>query len=341
MCRALKKLGAKVIGYSLEPPTEPSLYNVLNISNDIIDVRGDIRDLEHLKAVFENYKPEIVIHMAAQPIVRESYKNPVLTYETNVVGTVNVLECVRLFSCVRSFVNVTTDKVYLNRELGQPFTEDDRLCGYDPYSNSKSCSELVTYSYKNSFFGGVKGVDCNGRKISVSTCRAGNVIGGGDFASDRIVPDCYRACVAKKDIIVRNPYSIRPYQHVIEPVMCYLYIAMLQYDDSGYADNYNIGPKEDCFITTGELTDKFCKIWNNDTNDDFSAKWVNVSDNGPHEASFLKLDCTKVLKKTGWENKLSIDETMNDTVLFYRYFYQEKDVSALVDRQIENYMKLL
>ena len=178
MCRALKKLGAKVIGYSLEPPTEPSLYNVLDISNDIIDVRGDIRDLEHLKAVFENYKPEIVIHMAAQPIVRESYKNPVLTYETNVVGTVNVLECVRLFSCVRSFVNVTTDKVYLNRELGQPFTEDERLCGYDPYSNSKSCSELVTYSYKNSFFGGVKGVDCNGRKISVSTCRAGNVIGG-------------------------------------------------------------------------------------------------------------------------------------------------------------------
>ena len=217
LCRWLLNLGAEVTGYALESPTEPDLFHLLDIESRMRSVTGDIRDLEKLHQVFAEAQPEIVLHLAAQPIVRESYKNPVYTYETNVMGTVNICECVRLNPCVKSFLNVTTDKVYLNNEWEWGYRENDPLDGYDPYSNSKSCSELVTHSYINSFFreGGV----------AVSTARAGNVIGGGDFASDRIIPDCIRASLEKQPIIVRNPHSTRPYQHVLEPVMAYLMIA--------------------------------------------------------------------------------------------------------------------
>ena len=207
LCKVLIKAGAKVIGYSLNPPTNPNLFSLSKIENDMISIIGDIRDYETMKTVFEKYNPEIVIHLAAQPIVRDSYLLPRYTYDVNVMGTVNVLDCVRTTKSVRSCLNVTTDKVYYNCECpNHPFSEDEPLDGYDPYSNSKSCSELVTHAYKRSFF---DVTDC-----AVSTARAGNVIGGGDFANNRIIPECIRAIEAKSTIVVRNPRSIRPYPHV-------------------------------------------------------------------------------------------------------------------------------
>ena len=250
MCKLLSMAGAKVIGYSLTPPTTPSLFELSGVEKEIVSVIGDIRDLAKLNETMQKYRPEIVIHMAAQPIVRESYAKPVYTYETNVMGTVNICEAVRLCDSVKSFVNVTTDKVYKNNEWEWGYRENDALDGYDPYSNSKSCSELVTSSYIKSFF--------YNRDIAVSTCRAGNVIGGGDFAKDRIIPDCVRAMEAKQEITVRNPYSTRPYQHVLEPVVTYLVLAMKQYEDKSLAGNYNIGPDDCDCAATGELVDLFC-----------------------------------------------------------------------------------
>ena len=236
MCHVLKNVGAEVAGFSLEPPTKPSLFEIANIANGMKSYIGDVRDFDALKACFDEVKPEIVLHLAAQPIVRDSYKDPRYTYETNVMGTVNLLECVRLSNSVKSVVNVTTDKVYKNNEWEWGYRENEPLDGFDPYSNSKSCSELVTHSYRNSFF--------TDGKVAVSTARAGNVIGGGDYANDRIIPDCIRAALDKRDIIVRNPHSTRPYQHVLEPVMAYLMLAAKQYEDIAFADYYNVGPDE-------------------------------------------------------------------------------------------------
>ena len=232
LCRILIGAGAQVTGYSLNPPTQPNLFSICGMEEHMDSVIGDIRDRDHLMEVFDQAQPEIVLHLAAQPIVRESYKDPVGTYETNVMGTVNILECIRQRSCVRSFLNVTTDKVYENKEWEWGYRENDPLDGYDPYSNSKSCSELVTHSYQKSFFAE--------RATAISTARAGNVIGGGDFAADRIIPDCIRAARKKEDIIVRNPHSTRPYQHVLEPLMMYLTIAMKQYEDPSFAGYYNV-----------------------------------------------------------------------------------------------------
>ena len=252
LCRMLVNAGAIVTGYSLEPPTEPNLYSLAGLEGRITSVIGDIRDFSHLKQAFDRARPEIVLHLAAQPIVRDSYRDPRYTYETNVMGTVNLLECVRLSDCVKSVLNVTTDKVYKNNEWCWGYREDEPLDGFDPYSNSKSCSELVTHSYINSFFEG---------KLPVSTARAGNVIGGGDFANDRIIPDCVRAMAAGKTIGVRNPYSTRPYQHVLEPLAMYLTIAQKQYEDASYAGFYNVGPDECDCVTTGALVDLFCRCW--------------------------------------------------------------------------------
>lgn len=300
MCAVLKELGADVTGYALEPPTAPSLFDLCHIADGMHSVIGDVRDLEHLKQVFEQVQPEIVIHMAAQPIVRESYRNPVDTYDINVMGTVNVLECIRRTESVRSFVNVTTDKVYKNREWEWGYRENEELNGYDPYSNSKSCSELVTDSFRNSFF--------QNRETAISTARAGNVIGGGDFAGDRIVPDCIRAISEGRSIIVRNPYSTRPYQHVLEPVMVYLMIAAMQYEDSRYAGSYNVGPDDtDCY-TTGELVDLFCRKWRETSGQGVS--WINQYDGGPHEANFLKLDCSKLKSVFGWKPVWNVETAM-------------------------------
>ena len=276
MCKMFTNAGAIVTGYSLEAPTDPSLFKIADIESDIKSVIGDIRDMVALKKAFDETQPEIVFHLAAQPIVRNSYENPAYTYETNVMGTVNILECVRQSSCVKSFLNVTTDKVYLNKEWNWGYRENEELDGYDPYSNSKSCSELVTHSYKRSFF-----TDKDGKAIiPISTARAGNVIGGGDFANDRIIPDCIRAATKHEDIIVRNPFSTRPYQHVLEPLYAYLLIAKKQYEDSSYAAYYNVGPDDvDCF-QTGALVDLFVNTWGE------GMKWVNKYDSGPHEAIF-------------------------------------------------------
>lgn len=332
MCAMLLQAGAQVIGYALEPPTDPSIFRLTEMEQKMTSVSGDIRDLGRLKETFNRYQPEIVIHMAAQPIVRESYKDPVYTYETNVMGTVNILECVRLFSCVRSFVNVTTDKVYLNREWPWGYRENEELNGYDPYSNSKSCSELVTSSYQKSFFS-----EGQGRQVAISTARAGNVIGGGDFATDRIIPDCVRAAIEKREIIVRNPYSTRPYQHVLEPVATYLMIAQRQYEDISYAGNYNVGPNDtDCY-TTGELVDLFCRKWNQQTGGNMT--WENVSDGGPHEANFLKLDCSKIKSAFGWKPVWNVEQAMEKIVEWTQAYNTGQDVSAVTDRQIREYMK--
>lgn len=328
MCTVLLQAGAEVTGYALEPPTSPNLFELADLAQKMDSVIGDIRDLKYLKAVFEKVQPEIVIHMAAQPIVRESYKNPVYTYETNVMGTVNVLECVRMFPSVRSFVNVTTDKVYLNREWPWGYRENEELNGYDPYSNSKSCSELVTSCYKNSFFS--NGAD--GREVAISTVRAGNVIGGGDFAVDRIIPDCVRAAMQKQEIVVRNPYSTRPYQHVLEPIMAYLMVAQKQYEDIRYAGNYNVGPDDADCCTTGELVTLFCDKWNEQTGEEIS--WKNVHDGGPHEAGFLKLDCSKLKMTFGWKPAWNIEQAVNKVVEWTMAYQKKEDVYQMMCGQI-------
>ena len=323
LSRMLIKAGAEVTGYSLQSPTDPALFEVAGISGQMNSVIGDIRDLEHLKAVFQMTKPEIVFHLAAQPIVRDSYKDPVYTYETNVMGTVNILECVRLAGTVRSFLNVTTDKVYENKEWEYGYRECDPLDGYDPYSNSKSCSELVTHSYAKSFFleGGT----------AISTSRAGNVIGGGDFANDRIIPDCIRSAMKKQEIILRNPYSTRPYQHVLEPLTVYMTIAMKQYEDSSYQGYYNVGPDDKDCVTTGDLTNLFCEAWGQ------GITWSAQPDEGPHEANFLKLDCSKVKKVFGWTPRYGVKEAVEKTVEWTREYLSGADMISVMDRQIDEF----
>ena len=327
MCEALLQMGAEVIGYALEPPTDPGLFDILDLERRMKIIIGDIRDLDKLHWVFAEYRPEIVIHMAAQPIVRESYTNPVYTYDVNVMGTVNVLECIRTTDCVKSFVNVTTDKVYKNREWEWGYRENEELNGYDPYSNSKSCSELVTESYKNSFF--------SDRDVAISTMRAGNVIGGGDFAIDRIVPDCVRAAIKQENIVVRNPYSIRPYQHVLEPVMAYLLVAKEQYIDGSVAGNYNVGPNDTDCISTGDLATLFCDEWNRTS--DTNISWQNVGSDGPHEANFLKLDSSKIKKVFRWTPHWDVRISMRKSIDIYKAYYEGKGVSGIMQQQIMEY----
>lgn len=321
----LHQLGANVTGIALEPSTEPSLFNILELDKKIDSRIVDIRDLDSMMKVFDEVNPEIVIHMAAQPLVIDSYKNPVYTYDVNVMGTVNICECVRTHSSVKSFVNVTTDKVYQNNEWVYGYRENDRLNGYDPYSNSKSCSELVTDSYIKSFL--------NDLEISVSRCRAGNVIGGGDFNENRIIPDCVKYTVNKKSIQVRNPNSTRPYQHVLEPVVFYLYLAMLQYNDITLADTYNIGPNEADCVTTGEIVSLFCKTWGN------NASWIATDYNGPHEANFLKLDCSKAKSHLHWKPIWNVEKAIDMTVKWSKAYYNSMDIEAVTSNQIKEYLK--
>ena len=324
MCKILANSGAKITGFSLEPE-EKSLFKVARIERDVESVIGDIRDYDLLRKIFDELQPEIVIHMAAQPIVRESYKNPRYTYETNVMGTLILLDCVRLSDCVKSFLNVTTDKVYENHEWCWGYREDEPLNGFDPYSNSKSCSELVTSCYKKSFL--------SDKKVAVSTARAGNVIGGGDFAKDRIIPDCIRAAQKHETIIVRNPYSTRPYQHVLEPVMVYLMIAQKQYENACFADSYNVGPDDcDCF-QTGALVDLFVKHWQE------GLKWEDRSEkSAPHEANFLKLDCSKLKSTFGWRPRWNLDKAVKKVVEWTKCYFLGENVRACMDNQIEEYL---
>lgn len=321
LVKMLLLAGADVTGYSLHPATTPSLYEIANISKDITSFYGDIRDYEHLKKAFNQTKPDIVFHLAAQPIVRESYKNPRLTYETNVMGTVNIFECARTVEGVKSIINITTDKVYKNNEWVWGYRETDPLDGYDPYSNSKSCSELVTSSYSNSFF--------HELGIPVSTARAGNVIGGGDFAKDRIIPDCIRAALESKTIEVRNPYSIRPYQHVLEAIKCYMLIAANQMVDSELAGNYNIGPDDTDCITTGKLVELFCQYWGE------KIDWKDCSSpNQPHEASFLRLDCSRLKNIFSWKPTWNIGDAVEKTCSFTKEWMEGGNLSLIMEKQI-------
>ena len=325
LCKILLNAGAIITGYSLDAPTNPSLFDLLGLVNKITSIKGDIRNKDTLEQAFMTAKPDIVFHLAAQPIVLEGYNDPVYTYETNVIGTVNMLECARKCDSVKSFVNITTDKVYQESKNHKPYVEDDVLNGYDPYANSKSCSELVTSSYIKSFF--------NDHNVRISTMRAGNVIGGGDFAKNRIIPDCVRSAIGKQDIIVRNQNSIRPYQHVLEPLFAYLLVAQKQFEDDKYMGSYNVGPKiEDC-ITTGELATVFCRCWGEDL------KWKTIDiNNKKHEASFLQLDCSKIKNVFGWEPCWNIEKAIEKTVEFSKKKKKNGDLNKCIDDQINEYL---
>lgn len=326
LCKLLLLAGAEVTGYSLEPPTDPSLFALAGLEREMNSVAGDVRDFAQLHRVVRETGPEVVFHLAAQSIVRESYRAPLDTYETNVMGTVNLLECVRLSPGVKSVVNVTTDKVYQNPERGRAFREEEPLDGYDPYSNSKSCSELVTASYVRSFF--------TGGGTAVSTARAGNVIGGGDFAKDRILPDCVRAAAAGKPVILRNPRSVRPYQHVLEPLTAYLMIAEAQYEDRRFAGAYNVGPDETDCVTTGQLADLFCRCWGE------GAAWEDRTEPGaPHEAAFLRLDCRKLKETFGWRPRWNVEKAVEMTCAFSRVWLAGGDISGEMTREIEAFLK--
>lgn len=320
LCTILKMAGAEVTGYALAP-SSPSLCEIIGLEERMKSIRGDIQNLDSLWVAFEQAKPEIVFHLAAQPIVRESYRDPVNTYHTNVIGTVHILECIRRSSCVKSFVNITTDKVYENCQWPWGYRETDRLNGHDPYSNSKSCSELVTSSYWNSFLAE--------QGVAVSTARAGNVIGGGDFAADRIIPDCVRAVQKGEPIQLRNPNSIRPYQHVLDPLSAYLLIAQRQYEDISLSGSYNIGPDSCDCLTTGQLAELFCKAWGKPT------RWECIGHNGPHEDAILKLDCSKIRALLGWRPKWHAEWAVAETVAWTKAWLGGEDLTQCMVKQIQ------
>ena len=325
LSRILSNMGADVFGISLDPPTTPNLFSIIENSTNISTTIADIRDLGVIKDVVNRTKPEIIIHMAAQPLVSVGYSNPVYTYETNVMGTVNILEASRNVNTVKSILNVTTDKVYQNNEWCWGYREEDTLNGYDPYSNSKSCSELVTSCYTKSFFG---------EGTSVSTCRAGNVIGGGDFSDNRIIPDCIRAAISGLPMILRNPYSTRPYQHVLEPLFAYLLIAAKQYGNQRFAGSYNVGPDSASNVNNEVLVQLFKKNWGLD----FSYT-VATSKELFHEANYLKLDCSKIKSVFGWNPIFSIEEAICKTIDWTKAWSSQRNSLEIMDNQIDDYSK--
>lgn len=334
LCHMLAHLGANVCGYALEPPTKPSLWQEASIAQDVRQVTADIRDIHTLMRVFSKFEPQTVLHLAAQPLVIDSYRQPRYTFETNVMGTVNVLECVRSTPSVTSFLNVTTDKVYENHEVaGYGYKEDDKLDGHDPYSNSKSCSELVTHSYARSFFSPSGFGDAAGR-CAISTARAGNVIGGGDFAANRIVPDCVRAALAGNVLTLRNPNAVRPFQHVLEPLAAYLLIAAVQAEDDSKAGWYNIGPNEADCITTGQLARLFATAWGKDF------RWETKVLEGPHEANYLRLNNSKARQALNWQPHWDVQEAIKRTVEWTRA-WQSGNARLQMDRQIKDYLGAL
>lgn len=324
LCTILRMAGAEVTGFSL-PPEELSLYRIIGLEEKMHAVYGDIRDFDAVFSAISDAKPEIVFHLAAQPIVRESYRNPVGTYAVNVMGTVHILECIRRLGCVESLLNVTTDKVYENCGWPWGYRETDRLNGFDPYANSKSCSELVTDSYRNSFF--------TDGAAAVSTARAGNVIGGGDFAKERIIPDCIRAARAGKPVQLRSPCSIRPYQHVLEPLFAYLLIARKQCENRRLTGSYNVGPEACDCLSTGALADLFCQSWGE------GARWEQTGSNGPHEDSILKLDCSKISAALGWRPRWHADRAVEETVAWTKAWLAGENMADCTERQIRAFIE--
>lgn len=320
----LQLLQAKVIGYALAPPTSINLFEGANIEDEMIDIRGDVRDYDALHRVIKQHKPEIIIHMAAQSLVRYSYSHPVDTYATNVMGTVNLLEAVRHSPDVRVLVNVTTDKCYENKEWYWGYREDEPMGGFDPYSNSKACSELVTASYRNAFFNQVS--------IGLATARAGNVIGGGDFAEDRIIPDLIRSCIENKNVKIRYPKAIRPWQHVLEPLSGYLRLAQLLYDNpKAYSEAFNFGPSDADAKSVEWIADKVLTLWGG------NVKWEKMDVPQFHEANYLKLDCSKAQTKLDWKPMWNIHQTLDETVAWYRAYYEKAAMREITLNQIKRY----
>jgi len=328
----LKELGTNVIGYSLEPPTKPSFFEAIGLKNKIIHIIGDVRNEKHLLSVFEKYQPEFVFHLAAQSLVRFSYKEPRLTYETNVMGTVNILEAIRKSKSVRAAVIITSDKCYENKEWIWGYRENDPVGGYDPYSSSKGCAELVVSAYRCSF---LNPINQNGHKIAISSVRAGNVIGGGDWREDRLIPDCIKSLSENKPIIIRNPDAIRPWQHVLEPLSGYLLLGAKMYKDGAkYNGAWNFGPSDSDLITVEEITKKIVSYWG-------SGKYKNeISLKNPHEAKLLKLDCSKARSILKWYPVYNINEALLKTVGWYKMFYNETEENNLyiyTVKQIRDY----
>ncbi len=325
----LQSLNAQVVGYALPPPTNPSLFEVAEVGKGMTSILGDIRDLEHLLTVFAEYKPEIVIHMAAQPLVRYSYLEPVETYSTNVMGVVNLFEAVRGASSVKAVVNVTTDKCYENREWVWGYRENEAMGGFDPYSSSKGCAELVTAAYRNSYFHADK---YSTHGVAIATARAGNVIGGGDWADDRLIPDIMRAIAQGRSVNIRNLHAVRPWQHVLEPLSGYLVLAQKLFEEGAtYAEGWNFGPNDDAKPVQW-IVEKITRAWGEE------ASWaLDGSDHHPHEAHYLKLDCSKAKARLGWQPKWNLDETLGKIVSWHKSFEQKNDMREISMKQIIEY----
>lgn len=320
----LHNLGAEVYGYSLAPDVQPNLFQNLRIEERIQSVFGDILDLSAFEKSVNSFQPEIIFHLAAQSLVRRSYRNPVETYKTNVIGTVNLLEIVRNTDFVKGVVVITTDKVYENKEWYWSYRENERLGGFDPYSSSKACAELAVSSYKNSFF--------SDRETLIATARAGNVIGGGDWSEDRLLPDVFRSLIFNNELEIRNPYSIRPWQHVLESLSGYLKLAEKLYcGEKEFAQAWNFGPSDEDSKTVGWILEKIKNVWNGEV------KWLIDQRKQPHEAHLLKLDSTKARSELKWEPKLNINEAVELTTDWYKSFRDKKDLAELTKEQISFY----
>lgn len=326
----LHSLGAEVTGYALMPPTNPSLFELCKIDALVSSIIGDIRDYDRLYQAMQHAQPEIVLHMAAQPLVRDSYKNPVETYAINVMGTVHLLEAIRHIDSIRAVVNVTTDKCYENKEWVWGYREDEPLGGFDPYSNSKGCSELVTAAYRNSFF---HSENYHKHGIAIATARAGNVIGGGDWALDRLIPDCIRALKEEKSIMIRNPQAIRPWQHVLEPLGGYMTLVEKLYQyGSKYASGWNFGPSDKDAKPVEWIVQRLCMLWGE------NAKYVIDSGQHPHEATYLKLDCSKAKNYLGWQPSWDLEYTLEKIVEWERQYQATCNMRTICLQQIDEYM---
>jgi CDP-glucose 4,6-dehydratase len=322
----LNQLGAEVFGYSLSPPTNPNIYEQANISNDISSVTEDVRNLEKLKNSLSDFNPDIVLHLAAQSLVRESYQYPVTTFDTNIMGTVNILEAVRNSKSVKAFVNITSDKCYKNKEQDAGYVESDELGGHDPYSNSKACAELVTSSYQASYFDSME-------HINVASARAGNVIGGGDWATDRLIPDLIRSFINNEKTIIRNPDAIRPWQHVLEPLSGYLLLAERLFDDASFSGSWNFGPNIEDAKPVSWIADELTQQWGN------NASWTTDEQEHPKETHTLHLNSSKSREVLGWSPKLPLDQALEWTLDWYQSYVNNDSIRAITDTQIKNYLK--
>jgi len=329
----LQQLGAEVCGVALDPSSDPNLFTEAAVSRGLRSEIADIRDLARLKAILKEHRPEIVFHLAAQPLVRASYEDPVGTYTTNVIGTVNVLEAVRACDSVRAVVVITTDKCYENKEWVWPYRETDRLGGYDPYSNSKACAELVVGSYRNSFF---SPEDYSHHGVAIATARAGNVVGGGDWSKDRLIPDIMRAFAAKQPVVIRNPHAVRPWQHVLEPLSGYLKLAEKLFESGpAFGDAWNFGPDESDAKPVDWIVKQLAHEWGSD------AQWQLDDRSQPHEAQILKLDCSKAAYSLNWRPALSLTEALRLTADWYRRRNNGQDARSITIEQIKHFIQLL